>query len=342
MVREINGGFGDAGVGTARGFEAGRQGAGDDGAGARNPLITRYRPDGWDYVIGQDAAVTSLCGLIERGDAQTFLLVGPSGTGKTTCARIAAKDAGCGDADILEFDSATYTGIDAMRSIQDVTQYVPFGAQRRAIILDEVHGLSKQAWNSLLKSIEEPPSYILWFLCTTDASKVPETVKTRSATIRFKPVIENDLFSYLDWICEQEGITLADGVDTLVVREAHGSVRQMLANLAVCSDADSRATAAELLRSAIDSDPVIALCRFMAGSGSWATLKTIIGKLDGTNPESVRIVVLHYFASAAKSAKTPGEAHRFLDIMSAFAQPYSSSEGIAPLLLSIRQVAFPP
>src|SRR5690606_26160491 len=100
---------------------------------------------------------------IENNEAQTFLLSGPSGCGKTTLARIAAAKAGCDAHAVIEVDAATNSSIENMRALQEGAQFQPLGGDRRAYIIDEAHGLSKQAWDSMLKIVEEPPAHILWF-----------------------------------------------------------------------------------------------------------------------------------------------------------------------------------
>ena len=133
-------------------------------------LYVKYRPQHLDDVTGQDEVVKVLKGLVERNDTHAMLFTGPSGVGKTTLARIVALDLGCVEENggIMEIDGATYTGIDKMRSVQDGTQYQPFGkANHRCVILDECHRLSGQAWDSLLKVVEEPHSHMSWMFCTT-------------------------------------------------------------------------------------------------------------------------------------------------------------------------------
>jgi DNA polymerase III gamma/tau subunit len=305
-------------------------------------LHLRYRPQTLDEVIGQGAITRSLKGIISRRSAHAFLFSGPSGCGKTTLARITAFDLGCLPKDVLEIDAATRTGIDDMRKIQEILQYRPFGkGEGRAVIVDECHMLSKASWNSLLKSIEEPPPDTYWFFCTTEAGKVPATVKTRCAPFVVSPVDEKQLGHLFDDVCKAEKIDLPGDVGDLIIKEARGSPRQMLVNLELCRGAKTKKEAAGILKTVLASDPVLEFCRFVIqGKGSWTKAMAVLGKLEDEPPESIRIVVSNYVGSAVRNAKGDQEACRLLFILDAFATPYNPSEGLAPLMSSIGRVLF--
>ena len=305
------------------------------------PLYARYRPATLKEVVGQDAAVRSLRGLIERGESRAFLFTGPSGTGKTTLARIAADMLGCNAMGVLELDAATHTGIDAMREVQDVIRYRPLGgAPARAVVIDEAHSISRQAWQSLLKVIEEPPPGVSWFFCTTEPSKVPQTIKTRCSSIALKLVPPAALEKLLDRVCSAEAVELASGVGGIVVREAAGSPRQLLVNLSMCRDARDRKEAAEILRTVVESDPIRKLCQLMVKGGSWTKAVAVLKDLEGTAPESARIAVCNYMAAALMGSKSDRDACFFLSILEEFAEPYQASNHLAPLILSVGRVMF--
>lgn len=306
-------------------------------------LHTRYRPTVWKHVLGQDAAVKMLSGMVARRESHAFLLVGGSGVGKTTLARIAAAELGAAANDIKEYDAASNSGVDAMRAIKEACEYLPFGdSKARVLIIDECHGLSKQAWDVMLKKTEEPPAHIFWFFCTTNPGKVPATIKTRCTLVTLKEVKEDDLWNLFDYVHDQEQMDLPDDVAKLVVREANGSPRQLLNNLATCRDVTSKREAAELLRTVADSDTVRELCQFLAKGGSWQKAMGIYQRLEGEPPEGVRINVTRYFAKVAVGAKSEGAACAALTVLEAFATPYDTAEGPGPLLRSIGRVLFQP
>jgi DNA polymerase III gamma/tau subunit len=302
-------------------------------------LHIAHRPKTFKEVIGQAAAVKSLVGVLNRDGAHTFLFCGPSGVGKTTLARIAARYLHCEDQDINEVNGATHTGIDAMRELQLTSQYQPFGkSETRVMLIDECHQLSKAAWTSMLKATEEPPQHVYWFFCTTEPTKVPVAIKTRSHVITLKLVPDKELGVLYDKVCAAESIDLPGDIGDMVIREAKGSPRQMLVNLEACRDATSKKEAAELLRTALESDATIELCRYLANGGTWGKGIVILEKLKGENPEGVRIIVSNYFAAAAMGAKSDREALHFLSILDAFSTPYTTQDQLAPLLLSVGRV----
>jgi DNA polymerase-3 subunit gamma/tau len=305
------------------------------------PLYTKYRPDKWDDVIGQGAAVKSLRNIIKRGDAQAFILVGPSGTGKTTLARIAAHEVGCSDEALLEVNAAKNTGIDDMRKVAEVLRYEPFGeSKRRAIILDEAHRLSAQAWDSLLKDIEEPPDHIVWFLCTTNAAKLPKTIKTRCATVTLKAVNDKDLTALADDIAEREMPQMPEGVIDVCVQQADGSPRQLLMNMAACADIDTTKAARRVLEAAHQSDEIRSLCQSLLKRESWNKTAGILARLADEPPEGVRIVVMNYMASVIRNTKSESQVKHCLHIMDSFCTPYNQGEGVAPLYLSVGRVLY--
>ena len=304
-------------------------------------LHTEYRPGRLEDMVGQEAASRALSSLIKRGESRAFLLSGPSGTGKTTLARIGARMLGCADKDVLEVDAATNTGIDAMRAVQELTRYRPFGKSKwRVVIVDEAHMLSKAAWNSMLKAIEEPPEYVAWFMCTTDPGKVPATIKTRCSALVLRSVSEPEMRKLYARVAEAEKIKLLPEVRDAVIREAEGSPRQMLVNMALCREAGSRKEASELLRDARESDGVAELCKFLMQRGSWAKAVTLLDALANEPPESIRIGVCNYLGGALRRARSDKEACAVLSLLESFVEPFAAGADRAMLAVAVGRALY--
>jgi len=266
-------------------------------------------------------------------------LLGPRQCGKTTLARIAAKELNC--TEVIEIDAATNTGVDDMRRVCATLPYIGFGGGHKAVVVDECHRLSAAAWSSLLKVLEEPPSHVYWMLCTTEADKIAKTIRTRCVAYDLKPLDEDEIRSYLLDICGVEGFTLDEGAVDLIVDRADGSMRQALVSLSLCAAAKDRATVAQLLQTAQSSKEVIDLCRFLINpqGRTWQRAVKILKDLDGQSPESVRIVVLQYLTKVAMGAK--GDAViPVLYAMEQFAKPFNHTDKLAPLVLAVGAVIY--
>jgi len=244
------------------------------------------------------------------------------------------------DCDILEFPAAKYTGVDDIREILDGLHYKALGAKNKAIILDECQKLSSSAFDCLLKAIEEPPKHLFWFFCTTNPAKIPTAIKTRAAVFNLLPLKDEALFRYIEGIAKAEKIKTTEAILDLIVREAGGSPRQALTNLAVVSSTIDTKEAAKLLKTAIDSEPIIELCRFLQTNGSWMKAMGILEKLEGESPESVRIIVSNYFAKVALGAKDDKRAVAALSVLEHFSTPFNSTDNVAPLLIAIGRILF--
>lgn len=305
-------------------------------------LYNKYRPRNFDEVIGQNAAVRALENIVAKRTSQVFLLTGPSGVGKTTIARIIAKQYGCADHDRLDIDAATTSGAEAMRSLADAMNYRPFGAQggSRAVVVDECHGLSKQAWDALLKATEEPPKYVVWFFCTTNVSKVPQTIKTRASVIALKPVKEDQLKTLLYEVAGLEKMKTSRDILDLIAAESMGSPRMALSFLALCEDAKDRRQAAELMQKAVEVGAAIELCRFLLRPGTWKQAAVLIDALKDESPESIRIMVCNYLGAVLKNAKNDQAAIHTLAILAEFSVPYNQAEGVSALFLSVGRSMF--
>lgn len=221
-------------------------------------LARKYRPQRFSELIGQDAMVTTLGNAIKRGRlAHAFLLTGVRGVGKTSTARLVAKALNCigpdgqggptidpcgqcepcraiaegRHIDVIEMDAASNTGIDDIREIIDAVRYASVSARFKIYIIDEVHMLSKAAFNGLLKTLEEPPPHVKFLFATTEIQKVPVTVLSRCQRFDLRRIPADLLAQHFGKVCEAEGVTADAEALALIARAAEGSVRDGLSIL---------------------------------------------------------------------------------------------------------------
>lgn len=221
-------------------------------------LSRKYRPKDLNDLIGQEILAKSLRSCLDTKKVpHAFLFHGIRGVGKTTTARILARclccigtdgktditSSPCGvcrscvaldkeqHLDIMEFDAASRTGVDDIREVIEATQYAPVLGRYKIFIIDEVHMLSKSAFNALLKTLEEPPAHVKFIFATTEVQKVPETVLSRCMAFRLYPVSCDALAAYLTAIAQKEGFILEKDAANLISEESEGSVRDALSIL---------------------------------------------------------------------------------------------------------------
>jgi DNA polymerase-3 subunit gamma/tau len=306
-------------------------------------LILKYRPQTWEELVGQEAVVRSLTTAIRnKTRPHSFLFTGPSGTGKTTIARLIAREMKVLPENISQIDAASFSGIESVRSILSTLPFRGWGEAPRLIIMDECHSLSKPAWQALLKSIEEPPAHVFWVFCTTEPDKVPETIKTRCLAYSLKPVRPDTLAEWLEGIAESEGITLGAKLVGLIARKAEGSPRRALSFLNACAAAESKDEVLSLIDSVEQSEGAIALARLIVkGQGfGWDEARRLVEGMDEGNMEGVRLTIYNYATKALLGTQGEKQAVRLAAVLHAFSGTYNPSEGKGPLLLSIASLLF--
>ncbi len=189
-------------------------------------LYRKYRPKTFEEVLGQDQVIGILKNAVKLNRvAHAYLFSGPRGTGKTSVARILAKDVGTDDMDLLEIDAASSRGIDEIRALREAVLLAPFKSPHKVYVIDEVHMLTKEAFNALLKTLEEPPKHVIFILATTEASKLPETIISRCQHFVFRKVPENIIRESVLAIAAKEGFKMDDEAAGLVALFSDGSFR---------------------------------------------------------------------------------------------------------------------
>ena len=195
-------------------------------------LYRKYRPKSFREVLGQDHIVKVLESSIESNKvSHAYLFVGSRGIGKTSVARIFAKEIGVSENDLYEIDAASNRGIDDIKELRDGVRVLPFDSKYKIYIIDEVHMLSKDAWGALLKTIEEPPKHVIFILATTELHKVPETIISRCQVFTFRKASDAISKNMLLDVAKKEGYELDSGSAELLSILGDGSFRDALGML---------------------------------------------------------------------------------------------------------------
>lgn len=216
-------------------------------------LFRKYRSDDFDDLVGQNHIVKTISNAIKSGKiAQGYLFCGTRGTGKTTVARIIAKaincekgptDHPCGECsicksikdgscmDVVEMDAASNRSVEDVEKIVESVKYRPVECRYKVYIIDEAHQLSNQAKDAFLKTLEEPPEYVVFILATTEAHKIPVTIRSRCQQFDFKRGSIEDISGRIKYVAEKEGVSITDGAVNLIARNANGSYRDSLSIL---------------------------------------------------------------------------------------------------------------
>ncbi len=212
-------------------------------------LYRKYRPSQFKDVLGQDHVVSVLHSAIQKGNiAHAYLFSGTRGTGKTSIARIVAKEIGCTQNDLYEIDAASNRGIDDIRELRESVHVLPLESPYKVYIIDEVHMLTKEAFNALLKTLEEPPQHVVFILATTEEGKLPETIVSRCQSFSFKKPSRIVLGKMVKEVAKKEGFSIESASAELIAmladgsfRDAHGMLQKVLS-----SSKDKKVSVAEV------------------------------------------------------------------------------------------------
>ncbi|MFN4201087.1 MAG: DNA polymerase III subunit gamma/tau, partial [Fervidobacterium gondwanense] len=216
-------------------------------------LYRKYRPSTFREIVGQGHIKKLLKNALEKRTlSHAYIFAGPRGTGKTTTARILAKSLNCeknqfgepcnecascksidngSHLDVVELDAASNRGIDEIRKIRDGVNFTPVMGKYKVYIIDEVHMLTREAFNALLKTLEEPPEHILFVLATTNPEKIPPTIISRCHVLEFRNISKEDIVQRLKEVCESEGFDVTEEALEKISKKAAGGLRDALSIL---------------------------------------------------------------------------------------------------------------
>ena len=259
-------------------------------------LYRKYRPNTFDEVMGQDHIVSALQQAAESGKpAHAYLFSGSRGVGKTSIARIFARALGTSENDIYEMDAASNTGVDNMRELSEAANTLPFNSKYKVYILDEVHMLSKSAFNAFLKTLEEPPRHVIFILATTETNKVPETVISRCQHFAFRTPTVEVLRQIILHVAKSEKIKIATEAVDLVAILGDGSFRDTLGILQKVGDMAGGEITREAVENITGSPRHVLVSEYVNG----LLHKKPVEALDALSKASVNNANLTIFADLA-------------------------------------------
>ena len=301
-------------------------------------LYRKWRPKTFADVCGQDHITSILKYQVENHKtSHAYLFCGSRGTGKTTCAKILAKAVNCehpengnpcgecpacrsadsgSSMDIVEMDAASNNGVDDIRKIRDEVEYLPAELSYKVYIIDEVHMLSPSAFNALLKTLEEPPAHVIFILATTELQKIPATILSRCQRYDFRRIPTDVIAGRLDYIAENENITLDHEAAFLLAHLAQGGMRDAISLLELCAG-DGRAVTPELVEEIAGTGGRDVILRVLNAicEKDYDTIFSEVGKLFASSKDlTVFVTDLIAFYRDMLVVKTTKEARAYLDL----------------------------
>lgn len=299
-------------------------------------LYQEVRPSTFKDVFGNRAVVDSLVKIVSEKPSKrphAFLFHGPTGCGKTTLARILAKEFGCDGISLAEMNAANTRGIDTVRDIADSAQSAPMFGDAKCYLIDESHQLTAAAQQALLKVIEDCPPHVYFMFCTTDPSKIIPTIKNRCAKYQVTPLRPSELRKLILTVAEDQKIDVSDDAVQALAKAAEGCPRQAIMLLEQIQDIENPEDVLEFISAAeTASKEVIELVREVVSkrSNRWEAIVKMFPNVNA-DPETIRLAILGYLKKMLLGSKDVLEAGRCAELIAVFEKP-TYSGGVAALL----------
>lgn len=262
-------------------------------------LYNKYRPKRLQEVIGNEEVISSVENMLRNNNVPHCVLFnGESGCGKTTIARILARELGCEGLDYKEVNAADFRGIDTVRELISSCKYLPLEGACKVFVIDECHKLTNDAQNALLKILEDTPKHVYFFLCTTDPQKLLTTVKSRAVQLQVKPLNNIQLSKLLKKVTKAEGDTISDNVVQQIIQDSSGRPREALTILEKVLNVPEEQRLEVAKQAATQINEAIELCRCLLNTNvGWKQTAKVLEGLKGQDAEGIRRVVLGYCQS---------------------------------------------
>ncbi len=296
----------------------------------RRSLYNVYRPENFEEVVGNEATVSSIQQMFSReeGIPNSILLHGPSGTGKTTIARIIKNLLEISDQDYRELDLAQMRGIDNIRELREKCKYKPLRSKYRMYLLDEAHRMTRDAQEATLKWLEDCPKHVIIVLATTDPQNLIKTILTRCNKFQMNLLSREEMKILVEWVLDNENITLTDKVISTVVKKSEGSPRNALTMLDNVIEVTDEDMALQILESDTTdgSKETIDLCRMlMDPRTTWKQYQSVISGIK-EEPENVRYSVLGFCNAVALKEKADAKVKRAIGVIECFNENYFNTK----------------